>query len=104
MCAAASTKLGLFVPGALHVRMLQASRGKPSGALQDDYAAALVALLDALDAGAEVIFVAVRGPKRRVTVRVTEGLNHRLRITLERRNLKITDFACAAIARHHPEP
>lgn len=103
MCAAASTKLGLFVPRALHVRMLEASAGKPPGAVQDDYAAAFTGLLDALDAGADVVFAAVRGPKRRVTVRLPEGLSHRIRVVLERRNLKITDFACAAIERHHPQ-
>jgi hypothetical protein len=104
MCAPASTKLGLFVPGSLHLRMLDASRGKPRGAVQDDYAAAFAGLLDALDGGALVVFAAVRGPKRRVTVRLTEGLSHRIRHVLERRNLKITDFACAAIERHHPQP
>lgn len=103
MCAAASTKLGLVVPGPLHARMVEASRGKPPGALQDDYAAAFTALLDGLDAGDEVVFVAVRGPKRRVTVRLTEGLSHRIRVALARRNLKITDFACAAVERHHPQ-
>jgi hypothetical protein len=102
MCAAANAKLGLYVPAALHGRMLAASEGRPRGALQDDYAAAFGALLDALDAGEQVTFACVRGPKRRATVRLTEALSARLRLALERLNLKVTDFACAAIERRHP--
>jgi hypothetical protein len=103
MCAAASAKLGLFVPALLHARMLAANRDKARGAVQDDYAAAFAALLDALDAGEAVMFAAVRGAKRRVTVRLTEALEQRLRTAITHRNLKITDFACAAIDRHHPQ-
>ena len=99
MCAAASVKLGLFVPADLHTRMLAANACRPRGAVQAAYANAFVDLLDALDGGEEILFAAVRGAKRRVTVRLTEALSHRLRIALERLNLKITDFACAAIER-----
>ena len=103
MCALACTvKLGLFVPAALHARMIAANAGKPRGALQADYAAALAALLDAVERGHPVLFAAVRGPKRRVTVRLTPALSQRLRLRLTRLNLKITDFACTAIVRHVP--
>lgn len=103
MCAAATEKLGLSVPEPLHRRMQAASRGKPRGALQDDYAVAFVKLLDTLDAGESVLFAVVRGPKRRVTVRLNEPLIQRLRAALAHLNLKVTDFACAAIERHHPQ-
>jgi hypothetical protein len=103
MSAAASEKLGLVVPEPLHQRMQEASRGKPRGALQEDYAAAFIELLDALEGGETVVFAAVRGPKRRVTVRLNEPLILRLRIALANLNLKVTDFACAAIERHHPQ-
>jgi hypothetical protein len=103
MCAAASAKLGLFVPAALHARMQAAAAGKPRGALQDDYAAAFADLLDALDAGEPVVFAAVRGAKQRVSVRLTEALSARLRQALQRETLKITDFACAAIERRYPQ-
>lgn len=103
MCAVASEKLGLFVPGALHERMVAANRAEPRGALQAAYAAAFADLLDALDAGEAVIFAAVRGPKRRVTVRLTAALSQRLRGRLEGLNLKITDFACMAIDRYVAE-
>jgi hypothetical protein len=101
VCAAASfVKLGLFVPAALHARMITANAGKPRGALQADYAVALAALLDAIDGGHQVVFAAVRGPKRRVTVRLTQALSQRLRARVDGLNLKITDFACTAIDRH----
>lgn len=101
MCPA-SVKLGLFVPADLHARMVAACRDGPRGALQAAYAAAFTALLDALDAGVEVVFAAVRRPKRRFTVRLSEALCQRLRAALRRLTLKITDFACAAIGRHLP--
>ncbi len=83
MCAAAIVKLGLFLPAALHARMLTASQDRPRGAVQDDYAAAIEALLEALERGEAVTFACVRGPKRRVTVRLTEALALRLRVALE---------------------
>ena len=97
-------KLGLFLPAALHQQMVDVGRDKPRGALQVAYAAAFEALLDSLDGGAEVVFAAVRGPKRRVTVRLSFALCARLRAHSDRLNLKITDFACTAIVRslHHP--
>jgi len=103
VCDAASVKLGLFLPAALHARMLAAAAGQPRGALQAGYAAALGALLDALDGGDAVVFVAVRGPKRRVTVRLTATLCQRLRGRLAGLNLKITDFACTAVDRFTPD-
>ena len=51
MASDAPCKLGLFLPAALHDRMVDANRDKPRGALQAAYAAAFVALLDALDDG-----------------------------------------------------
>ena len=104
MCAAAHEKLGLVVPADLHDRMIASARDRPRGALQAEYAAALTDLLDCLDDGAPLIFAAVRGPKRRVTVRLSEALTLRLRTRLEVLNLKITDFACAAIARRTSKP
>lgn len=100
MCASATIKLGLFIPPTLHLRMVDASRGVPACTVQASYAEAFVRLLDSIDAGEEVIFAAVRGDKQRVTVRLTEALSQRLRVALERLNLKITDFACAAVERH----
>jgi hypothetical protein len=72
------------------------------GALQASYARAFSELLDALDSDRNQIFAVVRGPKRRVTVRLPEALAQRLRGRLPDLNLKITDFACAAIERHLP--
>ena len=99
----APCKLGLFVPAGLHQQMVDACRHMPRGALQKAYIAAFAALLDSLDAGVEVVFAAVRGPKRRVTVRVSRAFCLRLRERLARLNLKITDFACAAIVRSLPQ-
>ena len=103
MAPDASCKLGLFLPAVLHQQMVTATRDQPRGALQNAYAAAFVALLDALDAGAEVVFAVVRGPKRRVTVRLSPALCARLRARSAHLNLKITDFACAAIVRSLPQ-
>ena len=99
----APCKLGLFLPAGLHQQMVDATRHLPRGALQAAYIAAFAALLDSLDAGVEVVFAAVRGPKRRVMVRVSRALCLRLRERLARLNLKITDFACAAIVRSLPQ-
>ena len=96
-------KLGLFLPAGLHQRMVDTNRDKPRGALQAAYAAAFAGLLDALDGGAEVVFAAVRGPKHRVTVRLSQPLCARLRARSASLNLKITDFACAAIVRSLPQ-
>ncbi len=96
----APCKLGLFLPAGLHQR--DGGRQSPHAQRRPASAptcAAFVALLDSLDAGVEAVFAAVRGPKRRVTVRASHALCLRLRERLARLNLKITDFACAAIVR-----
>lgn len=93
-------KLGLYLPATLHERMIASSRGRPRGALQAAYDTALTELLDLIEAGAEVVFAAVRGPKVRVTVRLSRALCGRLRHTLAALNLKITDFACTALDRY----
>ncbi len=90
-------KLGLFLPPALHDRMIAAA-GR-SG-LSAAYAQALAHLLDRLDAGEVIAFAAVRGVKKRVTVRIDQALCDRLRARLPTLSLKITDFACAAIDHH----
>lgn len=73
-----------------------AVRTPPETALPDVYAGGFTDLLDALEAGEPVVFAAIRGSKQRVTVRLPEPLCDRL----ERLNLKIADFACAAIVRN----
>src|SRR5476649_1370710 len=95
-----SVKLGLYLPRSLHERMIAAAASVGRGALQAAYAKAFGDLLDALDKGFDLVFAAVRGPKRRVTVRLAETLCERLRRRLAALNLKITDFACAAVERH----
>jgi hypothetical protein len=90
-------KLGLFRPPALHDRMIAAAG--PSG-LSAAYALALARLLDRLDAGEVIAFAAVRGVKKRVTVRIDQALCDRLRARLPALSLKITDFACAAVDHH----
>jgi len=97
-----SVKLGLYLPAPQHARMVEAVLGAGRGALQAAYSQAFIDLLDALDAGLEQTFVVVRGPKRRVTVRLPSALCERIRSALTQRSLKITDFACAAIDRHLP--
>ena len=98
--SASDTKLGLFVPPPLHDRLRIRAGATGVG---DAYAQALEDLLDALDAGEAVTFAAVRGPKKRVTVRLDPALVARLRGRLVARNLKITDFVCAALVRRFPE-
>jgi hypothetical protein len=93
-------KLGLSLPASLHDRMVLSARGQPRGALQAAYGEALGGLLDALEAGDSVVFAAVRGPKVRVTVRLSQALCDRVREALARLNLKVTDFACAALERY----
>jgi hypothetical protein len=80
--------------------MIAASRGRPRGALQAAYDTALSELLDLVELGDEIVFAAVRGPKVRVTVRLSRALCERLRATLTGLNLKITDFACTALDRY----
>ncbi len=90
-------KLGLFLPPALHERMV-ADTGRQG--LSAAYAQALTALLDRIDAGEAIVFAAVRGRKKRVSVRIDQALCDRLRARLPILSLKITDFACAAVERH----
>ena len=89
-------KLGLFLPPALHDRMIAAAG--PNG-VSAAYACAFTELLDRIDGGEAITFAAVRGVKKRVTVRLDEALCDRIRGQLTTLNLKITDFACAAIDR-----
>jgi hypothetical protein len=93
-------KLGLSLPASLHERMVLSASGQPRGALQAAYGEALGRLLDAVEAGDGVVFAAVRGPKVRVTVRLSQDLCDRLREALARLNLKVTDFACTALDRY----
>jgi hypothetical protein len=92
-------KLGLFVPPPLHARLVAAGRADGVSA---SYARAFTDLLDRLDAGEAVTFPAVRGPKARVSIRLDEALCARLRARLAALNLKITDFACTAVAHAFP--
>jgi hypothetical protein len=71
----------------------------PSG-VSAAYAQALADLLHRLDAGEIIAFAAVRGVKKRVTVRIDQALCDRLRARLPALSLKITDFACAAVDHH----
>jgi hypothetical protein len=89
--------LGLFLPPALHDRMIAAAGRK---GLSAAYAQALAHLLSRLDAGEFIAFAAVRGVKKRVTVRIDQALCDRLRARLPALSLKITDFACAAVDHH----
>lgn len=91
-----SVKLGLFLPPALHGRMVE--RFGKAG-VSAAYARAFEALLADLDAGADVTFAAVRGSKCRKTVRLAPPLNARVRARAGALNLKITDFACTAVDR-----
>jgi hypothetical protein len=97
-------KLGLVLPAGLHEAMaVLAGRSltapAPRGAIQAVYARAFTALLEDLDAGRPVVFAAVRGAKVRVTLRLPEALCARIRARLDGLNLKLTDFACAAVQR-----
>lgn len=93
-------KLGLSLPASLHERMVLSASGQPRGALQLAYGEAFGRLLDAVEAGDGVVFAAIRGPKVRVTVRLSQALCDRLRKALGRLNLKVTDFACTALERY----
>jgi hypothetical protein len=99
-----SCKLGLVLPVGLHEQMAALAGGSatgppPRGAIQLVYAQAFTALLEDLDAGQPVVFAAVRGAKARVTLRLPEALCAQIRARLEPLNLKLTDFACAAVQR-----
>lgn len=99
--APSGVKLGLFLPSTLHDRMIVAA-GRAG--LSAAYAQALAALLDRIDAGEAIPFAAVRGRKKRVTVRIDHALCQRLRARLTTLSLKITDFACAAVDHHLSSP
>ncbi len=97
-------KIGLFLPQGLHDQMLTTAlthytRRNPRGCVRGVYERALGQLADSLDAGALVTFRATRGVKDRVSVRISGRLCARVRGHLETQNLKLTDFACAAIDR-----
>jgi hypothetical protein len=99
-----SSKLGLVLPVGLHEQMAALAGGSAAGrprrgAIQVVYAQAFTALLEDLDAGQPVVFAAVRGAKVRVTLRLSHELCARIRARLEPLNLKLTDFACAAVKR-----
>jgi len=88
----------------LHEQMAAMAAGSatgppPRGAIQLVYAQAFTGLLEDLDAGQPVVFAAVRGAKARVTLRLPEALCARIRARLGPLNLKLTDFACAAVQR-----
>lgn len=101
MTALHGQKLGLVVPPALHEKMLRRAQvgGQGRGRVQRTYQAAFEALLAAIQMGEAVAFAAVRGPKIRVTLRLPARLCMRIRACLARLTLKLTDFACAAVAR-----
>ncbi len=100
----AAEKIGLFLPKGLHDQMLRAARRlntrkNPRGCVRGAYERAFVQLADSLDAGVPVTFHATRGAKDRVSVRISQRLCARVRRHLEIQNLKLTDFAFAAIDR-----
>ena len=97
-------KLGLFLPEGLHEQMLETAetlntRKNPRGCVRVAYERAFAQLVDTLDAGVSVTFPATRGTKDRVAVRISRRLCTRVRGHLETQNLKLTDFAFAAIDR-----
>ncbi len=100
----AAEKIGLFLPEGLHDRMLRTARThyrrNPRGCVRGVYERALGQLADNLDAGVPVTFRATRGVKDRVSVRISGRLCARVRGHLETQNLKLTDFASAAIDRY----
>ena len=100
----AAEKIGLFLPEGLHDQMLSTARihytrRNPRGCVRGVYERALGQLADNLDAGVAVNFPATRGVKDRVSVRISVRLCARVRRHLEIQNLKLTDFAFAAIDR-----
>ena len=97
-------KLGLFLPEGLHEQMLETAetlntRKNPRGCVRFAYERAFGQLADTLDAGVPVTFPATRGSKDRVSVRISRRLCARVRAHLDAHNLKLTDFAFAAIDR-----
>jgi hypothetical protein len=97
-------KLGLFLPEGLHAAMLNKAerlntRKNPRGSVRLIYERAFRELVEALDAGEAVTFPAVRGAKDRVSVRLSRSLCVRVRRQTDALNLKLTDFAFAAIDR-----
>ncbi|MDZ4374938.1 MAG: hypothetical protein U1C74_26460 [Phenylobacterium sp.] len=97
-------KLGLVLPEGLHDRMVDLAVGPGGdaprrGPIQAVYQRAFVELLQALDAGEPVAFAAVRGAKARVTLRLPETVCAKVRARLGPLNLKLTDFAYAAVDR-----
>ncbi len=99
----AAQKVGLLLPEGFHARMMSAARRdvrrNPRGCIRVAYERAFVQLADSLDAGVAVAFPATRGVKDRVSVRMSGRLCARVRGHLEANNLKLTDFAFAAIDR-----
>jgi hypothetical protein len=63
------------------------------------YERAFRELVEALESGVEIAFPAVRGAKDRVSVRLSRPLCLRIRRHTDGLNLKLTDFAFAAIDR-----
>ncbi len=99
-----SCKLGLVLPEGLHARMVASAASPLSGfgargRVQAAYALAFEALLRRLDDGQPVTFAVVRGRKVRVTLRLPEPLCERIRLRLDVLDLKLTDFAFAAVDR-----
>jgi hypothetical protein len=96
-------KLGLFLPEGLHDQMIKAAerlqRKSPRGTVRCVYERAFAQLADALDAGVQITFPAVRGAKDRVSVRVSCRLSSRVRQHMQGHNLKLTDLAFTAIDR-----
>ena len=97
-------KIGLFLPQGMHERMLHTAltlnrRKNPRGTVRGVYERALGQLVDSLDDGAAVTFPATRGIKDRISVRISRRLCARVRVHLGTQNLKLTDFAFAAIDR-----
>ena len=100
----AAEKIGLFLPEGLHDQMLETAEKlntakNPRGCVRGAYERAFVQLADTLDAGVPVTFRATRGTKDRVSIRISRRLCARVRRHLESHNLKLTDFAFAAIDR-----
>jgi len=97
-------KLGLFLSEGLHQDMVSAAerlntRKNPRGCVRLIYERAFRELVEALESGVEIAFPAVRGAKDRVSVRLSRPLCLRIRRHTDGLNLKLTDFAFAAIVR-----
>ena len=97
-------KLGLVLSEGLHDRMIARATAPGElaprrGAVRAIYERAFLDLLHALDAGEPVTFAAVRGAKARATLRLPQTLCDRVRTRQALLNLKLTDFAHAAVDR-----